>query len=269
MKKLVVITSLFFAVVLVSHAQVCDVQKFKVIKTYHGEVSQNQYKRIGELNGAVIYTDECPLLIPENLVVNISEDTFSSDTKYEITMDFYLYGEAGLLLEDHNALELYSINKEFRPNDTHNPPFVPRFPLLGLIKEIEQRGVDFDLITHWEMITGISYTSQDGAYSDSVFHAGADTVVFRVVRGANGIEKLENNQKVVAVFPNPAQTQFTVTNTENTDIQLFNILGQKVLQTRGTKENTAINTDALPQGLYVLKVVKNNSSAVHKIQIIK
>ncbi|MCL1969840.1 MAG: T9SS type A sorting domain-containing protein [Bacteroidetes bacterium] len=266
MKRLVIITSLFFAEIFVSHAQVCDVQKFKVIKTDYGCLSQNYYYKIGELNDAVIYTDDCPVLYPEVLTVNISNDTFSFDIKYELAMEFYYYGEAGLLLEDHVVFEPHALKSDFRPSDTNDVCFFG-FNLLSVIENIGKKGVDFDQVTYWKIIIGISYSSQDGAYSDTAFYAGADTVTFRVVEGVNGMEKLENNQKVVSFFPNPAKTQFTVTNTENAEIQLFNILGQKVLQTRGTKENTVINTDALPQGLYVLKVMKDNFSAVHKIQI--
>jgi len=84
--------------------------------------------------------------------------------------------------------------------------------------------------------------------------------------------KVSVQETVVAkreIYPNPAQSQFTVTNTENAEIQLFNILGQKVFQTFGTQENTVVNTASLPQGLYVLKVVKDNVSTVHKVQIMK
>jgi CDP-diacylglycerol pyrophosphatase len=61
--------------------------------------------------------------------------------------------------------------------------------------------------------------------------------------------------------------QFTVTNTENAEIQLFNILGQKVLQTHSTEENTVISTASFPQGVYVLKVIKDNISTVHKVVV--
>jgi len=71
------------------------------------------------------------------------------------------------------------------------------------------------------------------------------------------------------IYPNPVQSQFTVTNTENADIQLFNVLGQKVFQTIGTQENTVVNTASLPQGLYVLKVVRGDFSTVHKVQIVR
>jgi hypothetical protein len=69
------------------------------------------------------------------------------------------------------------------------------------------------------------------------------------------------------VFPNPAQTQFTVTNTENANLQLYNIVGQEVLRTYGKEENTVVNVDFLPQGMYVLKVLKGGVFSTHKIMI--
>jgi hypothetical protein len=71
------------------------------------------------------------------------------------------------------------------------------------------------------------------------------------------------------VYPNPAQTQFTVTNTENASLQLYNIVGQEVLRTYSKEENTVVNVDFLPQGMYMLKVVKDRGSSVHKIQVVR
>jgi len=69
------------------------------------------------------------------------------------------------------------------------------------------------------------------------------------------------------VFPNPAQTHFTVTNTENASLQLYNMLGQEVFSTYSREENTTINVNTLPQGLYVLKVIQNGVGSTHKIVI--
>jgi len=71
------------------------------------------------------------------------------------------------------------------------------------------------------------------------------------------------------VFPNPAQRQFTVTNTENASLQLYNMFGQEVLRTYGKGESTTINVDFLPQGVYVLKVVQDKGASVHKIHVVK
>jgi len=75
----------------------------------------------------------------------------------------------------------------------------------------------------------------------------------------NGVE--------MRIFPNPTQTHFTVTNIENVSLQLYNMLGQKVFSTYSKEENTIINVNTLPQGLYVLKVVKNGVVSTHKIVV--
>ena len=67
------------------------------------------------------------------------------------------------------------------------------------------------------------------------------------------------------IFPNPAQTHFTITNTENADIYLYNIVGQEVLHIYGTEENTVINVNSLTQGVYLLKVVKEGNVSAHKV----
>ena len=79
----------------------------------------------------------------------------------------------------------------------------------------------------------------------------------------------EHNRQAISIFPNPAQSQFTVTNTEDAAIYLYNILGQEMKQVKATAEQSIIYTDNLPAGMYVLKVVKDNISSTHKIQIIK
>ena len=81
-----------------------------------------------------------------------------------------------------------------------------------------------------------------------------------------GIKKIEKNASIVSVFPNPTRSQFTVTNTENTEIQLFNTLGQEVFRTHSTEENTVVEVGSLPQGVYMLKVVqKDGSFSVRKV----
>jgi len=73
----------------------------------------------------------------------------------------------------------------------------------------------------------------------------------------------------IKVFPNPAQSQFTVTNTENANIYLYNILGQEVKQVVGKEENTTIYTDNLPAGMYILKVLKENRIVTKKVQVVR
>ena len=248
-----------------------DTLKLKTIKTYYGEMNENVFYRMGELDNAVLNTDTLSRLFPELLVKNISNDTFSSSVVYEYIIDFFLYSaDTSLLLSDRNvSMRFPFVGKDFFPGDTMSI-YSMAFTILDVIDEIKvYYGIDFEQISFWKIITGISYTSKDGSYSDKVFHEGADTVIFRIVSGSVNIMEIENNPSIVSIYPNPAQTQFTVTNTENANLQLYNILGQEVLRTYGNEKNTIINVEFLPQGMYMLKVVKDKTSSVHKIQIVK
>ena len=73
----------------------------------------------------------------------------------------------------------------------------------------------------------------------------------------------------ISIFPNPARSQFTITNTENATIELFNILGQKIKQISSKEENTVIHTQNLPIGIYLLKVKKGDTVIAKKVQIIE
>jgi len=69
------------------------------------------------------------------------------------------------------------------------------------------------------------------------------------------------------IFPNPAQSQFTVTNTENTNLYLYNMVGQEILQMYSKEKNTVIHVDFLPQGVYMLKVTKDGISSMYRVVI--
>lgn len=62
-------------------------------------------------------------------------------------------------------------------------------------------------------------------------------------------------KETISIFPNPAQSQFIVTNAENATIQLYNILGQKVKQVTAKEENTIIQTEDLSAGMYVKEML--------------
>ncbi|MCL2132329.1 MAG: T9SS type A sorting domain-containing protein [Lentimicrobiaceae bacterium] len=251
----------FTGLILSANAQ--DTLKLKTINTYYGDVVGGSYYRIGELDGAVLNADTLSYFAPEIFVVNISNDTFSADAMCEFTMYFSLYADTGLLWEDYSISPLFPVG-DFSPNDTTSFGLLFRFS--NLINSIEGDGIAFEQISYWKIITGISYTSEDGIYSDSLFYAGADTATFRVVRGNVGIAETLRTMSLPQIFPNPAQSQFTVTNTENTDIQLFNTLGQEVFRTHSTEESTVVSVNSLPQGVYMLKVLREDGSfSVHKV----
>jgi len=109
-----------------------------------------------------------------------------------------------------------------------------------------------------------------GNILSEVFYDSPDTTsifwkYYYIYKSSSNIA--EYDASPISVFPNPAQSHFTVTNTENANLTLYNILGQKVRQVIGEGESTIIQTEGLPQGIYLLKVEKEGAVLTRKIQI--
>jgi hypothetical protein len=56
------------------------------------------------------------------------------------------------------------------------------------------------------------------------------------------------------VYPNPVSNTLTVENTEGSDFQILNLLGQQVLTGKTPSGGRGLDVSALPQGTYILKV---------------
>jgi hypothetical protein len=249
----------FTGLILSTNAQ--DELKLKTIKTYYGDIVGDYFYKIGELDGAILNADTLSLLFPEMDVVNVSNDTFSPDVRYEQIIDFFLYAaDTSLLLEDRNISQRIPLTIDFFPNDTVQLGTMA-FPLLEVIDYLKkEEGIDLEQISYWKIITGISYTSKDGTYSEDVFYEGADTVTFRVVRGNVGIQEIEKEESIVSVYPNPAREQLQITNYElrngTEDYTIYNFVGQKILQGKLQNETSIINVESLANGIYYLRIAE-------------
>jgi hypothetical protein len=264
----IIIVSLFFAGIVISHAKAhCDTLKIKIVKSYYTELyNGTNLRKLGELNNAVINIDTLPVFYLGADIVNVSSDIFFVNEEFVVQAGCISRTDIGTIREFWYDID-YFFGRDFLPNDTVRIGIYIKVDLPALINRIkEEKGIDFEQITYWQMIIGVGYTEKDGYYSDSVFYAGADTSIFYVVKGAVGIEELQVTSKHLQVFPNPAQTHFTVTNTEHASLYLYNVLGQEVWRAYSAEIETHCNA-SLPQGLYVIKVVKNGVSSTHKVVV--
>ena len=269
MKNIILFIAFIGSVLSVNAQNTCDTVKLKTIKTQYVEVTGYNVDVKGKLDGAEINIDTLPIFFPNLTVVNISNDTFFTTEKLSFQMFLFVYDNTNsILFANRIVLAPQPISTNWLPNDTQNI-LCFNYTFSEIIDAIESTGVNFDKISYWVVAYGVSYTSKDGTLSDSLFYTGADISTFRVVRGGVGIQGIEQSTSIVSIYPNPTRSQFMVTNTKNAELYLYNILGQEVMRTYSAEENTVINVDFIPQGLYVLKVVKDGSLSAHKIIIQK
>ena len=84
------------------------------------------------------------------------------------------------------------------------------------------------------------------------------------------VQEIENNSGVIQVFPNPANSSFTITGIigdENTaQIQLFGINGKLEIQAK-VSNNTEVTIDNLSNGIYFLQV--KSEAVIETIKIVK
>ena len=266
MKKSIFILNLYLAIgIVTSYAQDnCDTLKWKTTETYYSKSLTNTIANCNKLDGAVINIDTLSAFYPGIEMVNISNDTFFTNTFFVIYSQVRIYADTGLITGFSGSVNCYFAFDRF-PEDTLKGSMELMVNLNTMLNTVEGYGLTLENIDHLECIIGVVHTTRDGGYTDSIFYLGADTSIFYITKTPVNIQETE--QSTISVFPNPAHTQFRVTNTEDASITLYNILGQEVKQIQGTAEQTTIYTDNLPAGIYVLKVEKEGTVFTKKVQV--
>ena len=248
-----------------------DTLKLKTVNTYYGKIQQNSYFRLGKLDGTVINMDTLEFLIPEIDVVNVSNETFTSDVSYEQAMDLCFYDDGGnLLLKDSGVSSKHPIMIELLPDDTVTISFMG-LPLMLVLDDIKTKGIDFEQISYWKIITGISFTSKDGTYSDKVFYEGADTSIFYIVKGGAGIEEMKQNVNSLSLYPNPATTQLTLDNKDALikEAHIYDITGREINRHFINATQSTLDISTLKLGLYIIKIHTEQGVLNRKVQVVK
>ena len=78
----------------------------------------------------------------------------------------------------------------------------------------------------------------------------------------------EKQMSNVRVFPNPAKGLFTVSANEIKRVQLYNILGQRVVEVPSYNgENVMVDGCSLCAGVYLVRVVTENGVVIKKLLV--
>ena len=117
----------------------------------------------------------------------------------------------------------------------------------------------------WVDITGNLSSNEVSFMSDmGLFNGNLYLATFLAVKsngaGATSINEIDLNGGF-DIYPNPFNNILTVTNEDllTINIELMNIAGQSIISKTNNDNNTILNTDKLPKGMYVLKITNAKS----------
>jgi hypothetical protein len=119
-------------------------------------------------------------------------------------------------------------------------------------------------VQNTQTITGLT----PGTYSVCVSDANGCSVCGSTYVGfATGIieSNLENN---ISIYPNPTSGRFTLQANSyqlivNSQIEIYNVLGECIYRQISTSANQQINLSASPDGIYFMKI-KNEQGVITK-----
>jgi len=74
-----------------------------------------------------------------------------------------------------------------------------------------------------------------------------------------GIEKLSQPSKFT-VYPNPADNVINITNTTNSQVQIFNLLGREIVNLKATSNLQSIDVTNFSEGVYLIKITGNDGN---------
>ncbi|MDR2409434.1 MAG: T9SS type A sorting domain-containing protein [Bacteroidales bacterium] len=113
-------------------------------------------------------------------------------------------------------------------------------------------------------VAGANYVGQLG--TGTIFTGGTERFICSYT---NIISADENIGKDIIVFPNPARDCFFVTNVQNANIILYDLLGKEICSQYSKEEQATFYTENISAGLYILKIQKEREIVSRKIQITK
>ncbi len=87
---------------------------------------------------------------------------------------------------------------------------------------------------------------------------------------SNGVLEISDSQlDGISLYPNPASSILNLKNAENANIEIFDVLGKRILSQDNISINEQINVSNLVNGTYFIRIVKDNALTTKRFLISK
>jgi hypothetical protein len=79
----------------------------------------------------------------------------------------------------------------------------------------------------------------------------------------------ESSIEKVKLFPNPVNSNLNITNLNNTKVEIFNLVGQRILSHENVSGDLHVDMSAYSNGIYFVKMQNEKSTRTEKIKLVK
>ncbi|PBQ34030.1 hypothetical protein CNR22_20355 [Sphingobacteriaceae bacterium] len=118
----------------------------------------------------------------------------------------------------------------------------------------------------------IAYNSSNALLIDQSYNGSNDGYISRfdlINYQVTGLSNVDFDKALLSIYPNPTSTQFIVELEgellSSAKIQVYNLMGQILLDQTIDNNKTAINCESWTNGVYLIKITNNNSQTVYKL----
>ena len=73
----------------------------------------------------------------------------------------------------------------------------------------------------------------------------------------------------IAIYPNPAKDMLNISNAENAQISIYNLMGQGVRRVEKATALEVINVADLARGSYIVKIMNEGNVATQKFNVVR
>jgi len=107
--------------------------------------------------------------------------------------------------------------------------------------------------------------------TDTLYNSISPVIYTYIAKLGSTITKIDKtlNNNLVIIYPNPTNEILNIRNAENSELVIYNLLGETVLKTKCNSAFSTINVSGLAEGTYIVKVVSEKNIVTKKICVIK
>ncbi len=119
-------------------------------------------------------------------------------------------------------------------------------------------GEGFTLTSETATISGAAIFQYGFSVTGLNANPAQESVLGNAVIGTSGLSTPKNNIVTTTLYPNPVMNTLYVSSDRNIDsIQVYNLLGQKVMESAPAQTTAAIDVSGLNSGVYILNTSQN------------